>query len=387
MGNVVIDRSTKFNEQLNRLRTFGGVAAEAARGVAQIVGNITTAVEHKPDKYGRLTKHGESRIKNCYKYDLAGFYRLVTIQVRDTVFLLFVGTHDEADRYLNAHRGMEPVINRDGKITIVDSKDHSRRSPLPQIIDIVLPEKKLFSYLTQDEISFLGPPMSAFDLNHFSSDEDVLRVIDTIEPVKSELLLDVLIHLRDCKPESAKARIELEMGLARTLDNFTGDIGEVLKKDVNKENLVNLRDLSSQEYEHMLKGTLADWMLFLHPDQRVVAYGDYPGVVRLQGVAGSGKTSVLLHRAKHLAEKYPTEKIGVFTLNPSLAALLRDLLSDMTPPETLSRILVLDVESFARNVVSSFKPQQLLQTLDEGLMKLSKIASGIHMRSLSRKKL
>jgi len=111
MNNVVISRTAKFNEALNRLRISGGVAAEAAKDAARIIGNISTMPAGKPGEYGRLTKHGEPRIKHCYKYDLAGAHRLITIQVRDTAFLHFVGTHGEADRWLDNNRGLEPIIN------------------------------------------------------------------------------------------------------------------------------------------------------------------------------------------------------------------------------------------------------------------------------------
>ncbi len=37
---------------------------------------------------GKLTNHGESRIKHCFKYDLPGACRLVTIENEDTVWFL-----------------------------------------------------------------------------------------------------------------------------------------------------------------------------------------------------------------------------------------------------------------------------------------------------------
>jgi hypothetical protein len=122
MNNVVISRSSRFNEALNRLRVSGGVAGDAAKDVSKIIGNITTMPAGKPEQYGRLTKHGEPRIKNCFKYDLAGGHRLITVQFRDTAFLIFVGTHGEADRWLDNNRGLEPIINSEGKITIVEGK-------------------------------------------------------------------------------------------------------------------------------------------------------------------------------------------------------------------------------------------------------------------------
>lgn len=364
MNNVVISRSSRFNQALNRLRVSGGVAADAAKDVSRIVGNMTTMPACKPEQYGRLTRNGEPRIKNCFKYDLAGGHRLITVQVRDTAFLLFVGTHAEADRWLENNRGLEPVINLNGKITIIEGKEFAPRSPLPMPPDIVLPERSLLSYLSPQEIEYLRASSSAAALTHFSSDEEILAVVEAAPPDVSRVFLDVLIHLRDYKVESAHGVLELAMGLAMPLECFQGEIAKEINKNLNRDNLINLRDLSDTEYNQILKGSLSDWMLYLHPDQRIVAFDDYEGAVRLQGVAGSGKTSVLLHRAKYLAEKYENENIAIFTLNPSLASLLEDLISELASPDVRKRIYVYDVESFARTVISEFLPKQLLQKVD-----------------------
>ena len=364
MSNVVISRSSRFNEALNRLRVSGGVAGDAAKDASLIIGNMNTMSPGKAEQYGRLTKTGEPRIKNCFKYDLRGAHRLITVQIRDTVFLLFVGTHDEADRWLENNRGLEPVISTDGKITIIEGKEFTPKAPLPMPPDVVLPDKLLLSYLSSEEIGFLQASPSTAALNHFSSDDEILAAVEAAPSDTSSVLLDALIHLRDYRTDSARGVLGLAMGRAQPLENFQGEIAEEIKKSINRENLINLRDLSETEYNQILKGSLSDWMLYLHPDQRAVAFDDYDGPVRLQGVAGSGKTSVLLHRAKHLAEKYKTQDIAIFTLNPSLASLIKDLLSDLASPDVCKRIQVYDVESFAKAVISEFRPKQLLQKYD-----------------------
>jgi hypothetical protein len=199
MSNVVIDRSSQFNKALNRLRVSGGVAAEAAKDVSLIIGNLSTMPAGKQEQYGHLTKHGESRIKNCFKYDLRGAHRLITVQVRDTVFLLFVGTHAEADRWLDNHRGLEPVINSDGKITIIDGKEFTPKGPLPMPPDVVLPETFLLSYLSSEEVNVLRIASSGAALSHFSSDDEILAVVEASPSDTSGVLLDALVHLRDYK--------------------------------------------------------------------------------------------------------------------------------------------------------------------------------------------
>lgn len=52
----------------------------------------------------QLTNHGEDRIRYCLKYDLHKFSRLITQQHQDICTFLFIGTHSEADEWLNKNR-------------------------------------------------------------------------------------------------------------------------------------------------------------------------------------------------------------------------------------------------------------------------------------------
>lgn len=106
----------------------------------------------------------------------------------------------------------------------------------------------------------------------------------------------------------------------------------------------------------------AAWRVFLHPEQRKYAERSWKGSFRLSGGAGTGKTVVLLHRARNLARKNPQARIILTTYNKTLAdALLRDLkILDPSLPiaETLGEagILVRGVDAAARAVLQSGSP-------------------------------
>lgn len=71
----------------------------------------------------------------------------------------------------------------------------------------------------------------------------------------------------------------------------------------------------------------AAWRVFLHPEQRRYVERDYNGPFRLSGGAGTGKTVVLLHRARRLAVANPSARIVLTTFTVNLADnLRRDLL-------------------------------------------------------------
>lgn len=60
---------------------------------------------------------------------------------------------------------------------------------------------------------------------------------------------------------------------------------------------------SETELRRVFEEGLEGWRVFLHPEQRKIAYRDYNGPVMVRGGAGTGKTVVAMHRAKHLADQ------------------------------------------------------------------------------------
>lgn len=74
------------------------------------------------------------------------------------------------------------------------------------------------------------------------------------------------------------------------------------------------------------EGDFGAWRVWLHPEQRKYTSRDYKGPFRLSGGAGTGKTVVLLHRTRRLAEENPRARIVLTTFTTNLAdALARDL--------------------------------------------------------------
>lgn len=74
------------------------------------------------------------------------------------------------------------------------------------------------------------------------------------------------------------------------------------------------------------EGDFGAWRVWLHPEQRKYVTRNYQGPFRLSGGAGTGKTVVLLHRARRLAKENPQARIVLTTYTTNLAnALARDL--------------------------------------------------------------
>lgn len=71
-------------------------------------------------------------------------------------------------------------------------------------------------------------------------------------------------------------------------------------------------------------GDFGAWRVFLHPQQRRYVDSSYNGAFRLSGGAGTGKTVVLVHRARRLARDHPEARVVLTTFTTNLAASLRD---------------------------------------------------------------
>jgi superfamily I DNA/RNA helicase len=106
-----------------------------------------------------------------------------------------------------------------------------------------------------------------------------------------------------------------------------------------------------------------EWMLFPHPEQKRISTESFDKPAVLTGVSGSGKTCILLHRARHLAAKYPGQRIGILTLNRSLAKLLRNLLGELCSEEEMANIEVHAFYDYFKQLVDWFGPMAELENL------------------------
>jgi superfamily I DNA/RNA helicase len=76
-------------------------------------------------------------------------------------------------------------------------------------------------------------------------------------------------------------------------------------------------------------GDFGQWRVFLHPEQRRYATCNCSGPFRLTGAAGTGKTVVLVHRAKKLIDCDPTARVVMTTFTRNLSDALRESLTDL----------------------------------------------------------
>ncbi|MET8780100.1 3'-5' exonuclease [Nocardia sp. NPDC004654] len=79
------------------------------------------------------------------------------------------------------------------------------------------------------------------------------------------------------------------------------------------------------------EGDFKAWRTFLHPNQRRYVEKSQRGAFRLSGGAGTGKTVVALHRARHLVAQNPNARIVLTTFNKTLALTMEADLRTLDP--------------------------------------------------------
>lgn len=103
-----IHSSPKFEKRLNALRKSEKMAVAAARKADEIIQGLINSSGYRLSELGKLTRHGECRIKNSVKYDLGKGYRMFCVKEEEHLFLLYIGTHDDCSAWIENNRNFSP---------------------------------------------------------------------------------------------------------------------------------------------------------------------------------------------------------------------------------------------------------------------------------------
>lgn len=242
-------------------------------------------------------------------------YRIIWkhIKPRDIVFCL-ADQHDHA--YMRARRLSFRKV--DNEIKIVDIMETEATS-FEARAELFTPQSQmghniggLFIAYTDPQIREWGIPEEYFpniraldNANQLGAFEGILE-----ESVYNTLLVIALdIVERPVVPDS-----ELTASL---IENNGG------------QNIYRFED--DEEFKRVLRGSLEEWMLFLAYDQRSIIHREYNGPARIKGVAGSGKTVIAIHRARHLAKiaEQNGQKVLFLTFGNRLPKIIRYLFSQL----------------------------------------------------------
>ena len=363
MTEITYFRHKHFDKALNQAR-LGGPSRKNANRVLQVLGSLD-----QPDPFWGLkqTNHGESRIPKCVKYDLGDGWRLVSVQDKKTCGFIFLGTHDEVDKFLDTHKGTRFAI-QDGKLIaipgagLIHEHGHKFSASNPTVFVELLGEDQ--------EYVLGGLPINVFraidKLDSASPISEIQNAVVGIQDEKRKIFVaEILALLSSGNEDGWKLRIAYERGEILDTDDADPDLKIIVEDGDQIRGII----IGSAEYERYMAAferetPWHDWFLYLHPEQERVVNRDYEGTAQLSGVSGSGKTCVLVRRATRLASQSDA-RILILTLNRSLAGLLQKLVNACTTKEEGQRIRVTSFFELARELLIEFEPgsgQSLAET-------------------------
>jgi hypothetical protein len=121
---IFLDPNLK--RQLRALRKAGGRSLLIAEHAESIMARSVFTGDADPKQAGRCTKRGEIRVKKSIKFDLIESYRLLGMKKGQDILFLFIGTHDECDRWVGNKKGRRLILRKEGADTL------SIHYPMPQ---------------------------------------------------------------------------------------------------------------------------------------------------------------------------------------------------------------------------------------------------------------
>ena len=270
--------------------------------------------------------------KKIWSVRIDDTYRGITVRQPETgvYLLLWVDHHDEA--YAWARNKKCEINPKTGAIQVFDIVTTPVVEPAAQ--DFVL-----FAELTDEGLIELGVPeeqipfvRSIGDAQEFYTKKGSFAS-DTFEAlswVVEGIPVDEVIELFKEEKEGSKPAENLADALESPLS---------LKSFVVVEGEEELRRIMAEPLEK--------WRVFLHPTQRKIVNKNYSGSARVLGGAGTGKTVVAMHRAKHLAAGLKDkERILFTTYTANLASDIKDNLRKICTLDEIRRIDVINLDAW-----------------------------------------
>lgn len=307
-----------FFKQVNKLRNLADQSA---------VNACIQKFQDNPANPGiSLERVDRSRDPNVWAARANRDVRIIIHKSSDIETMLYVGHHDDAYRWAKDIKVESNSMT--GNLQVVHVEEVWNRAVRKW--EVVPERTPLFASHNDDYLLSLGvPPDALAGVRQITDEDQLLEVARLLPEAVWERLILLSWGEHVAVPEPVGGLLNPIDGADAQRDFF------LIEKD--------------EDLERVLSSSWEEWVIFLHPDQKTVAHGKFSGPCRITGTAGTGKTVVAMHRARHLAHQGHHVLLTTFT--GTLASNLRQNLERLCTPLELSRITVSTVHSAALDVL------------------------------------
>jgi Txe/YoeB family toxin of Txe-Axe toxin-antitoxin module len=332
--------ATTFFESLNDLEP-----REAAKAI-----EFVTKFQANPDQPGIRIEKLQTKSRDVWSGRITQELRCIIHKDGGNWALLHAGHHDPAYQWAQRRAvGRHPVT---GALQIVETVESSTEV-VAAVEQGPADAKPIFVAHADDYLASLGVPLDWLPtIRKIVDDDQLLQVVGRLPEDVAERLVALAAGDLVTPPPPVQPSTPLAQD-ADTQRRFY---------------VVEQED----ELLRALQAPMERWLAFLHPSQRALVAREFSGPAKVSGSAGTGKTVVAMHRARHLARLGHRVLLTSFvtTLCDNVARSLDVLCSN----EERSRIEVSTVHKQALAVVRRVEPDARVASSDDVMTLLDRFA-------------
>jgi superfamily I DNA/RNA helicase len=258
-------------------------------------------------------------------------YRAIAFIAGQDVMFLHVNNHDEAYRWAERRDvRVDPATNR---IRVVESFEVNEAAPAAAANTSAAEVPGLFAAIPDERLLALGILVEELAKVRQLRDQNALdRGQDAFDATSYDILIALAAGYPD---DEIKAIVGIKGPDEDTEKKPAPSFANIIASDESRQHIFIPE--TQEELRRVFEGDLEGWRIFLHPDQRKVAYRDYNGPALVRGGAGTGKTVVAMHHARYLANQInanparSSERVLFTTFTTNLALDIQSNLKTLCP--------------------------------------------------------
>ncbi len=277
--------------------------------------------------------------------DLPSGYRAIVIapEKGDTYIMVHVDKHDAAYAWAKSKRfevhkltGIFQMFDADSASAVAREQPH-----------IAAKKDYPLAKLSEDDLFQAGVPRPLVPaVRAVTSDAALDALVDYLPPDCRDVLHGIAAGM------SLDEALEEMLGVTATqavnvVVDGPGDFSNIGSRPAYDLVFVE----GEEDLKKILKASLEEWRVFLHPYQRKLVQWKTGGPMNITGAAGTGKTVALVHRAVHLAKSltHTSDRILLTTFTTNLSVTLKGFIKKLDP-NVADHVEVTNLHALARTI-------------------------------------
>ena len=287
-----------------------------------------------------------ARDKNLRSVRIDQAYRGIVFRApKDNVFIwLHVDKHDDA--YAWAVKRKVSINPVSGALTLTNVNFVEERVQQASEPQIAQPDP-VFGTLSDRDLMALGVPEEMLPAARTVRSEGDLDALQPELPV--EAYEGLFLNLAGDSVSSIL--VSRETRVDQDID--TEDFASAADRDESRSRFYVVE--GENDLQEILSAPLEQWRVFLHPTQRRLAMRETSGPSRVLGGAGTGKTVLAMHRARHLATRLvgTGRKLLFTTFTTNLALDIEDGLKSICTDDQMRHIEVINLDALVYRLLKA----------------------------------